>query len=141
MCTYTYAPLCAVRGNTGVEKEETPPPATLTGSRPPVTCSPLILFSLTVLVVVVSLAPSVAYGRFVSSSPIRHPLSLPLSLALFLPLLLLPSPPPPPPPSYPFVPLTYILSFLSVFLSISFIRNYASTAATQCVHADIAATL
>lgn len=23
MCTYTYAPLCAVRGNTGVEKEET----------------------------------------------------------------------------------------------------------------------
>lgn len=52
----------ALRGNTGVEKEEAllslsllplrPP----TGSRPPVTCSPLILFSLTVPVVFLSLS-------------------------------------------------------------------------------------
>lgn len=37
MCTYTYALFCAVRGNTGVEKEETPP-VIPTDSRSLVTC-------------------------------------------------------------------------------------------------------
>lgn len=77
MCTYTYAPLCAVRGNTGVEKEETllplrPPP----GSRPPVTCSPLILFSLTVPVVFLS--PSIP-----CSFATRFIFPLPPSVSLF----------------------------------------------------------
>jgi len=69
---YLRAALHGTRGNTGVEKEETlltlrPP----TGSRPPVTCSPLILFSLTIPFVFLS--PSTLCSsaiRFIFSSSI-----------------------------------------------------------------------
>lgn len=103
----------ALRGNTGVEKEETllsllplrPP----TGSRPPVTCSPLILFSLTVPVVFLSLSLSF------------HPMFVryPASYTLFLyrsPFLSLRS----------LAPVSAPLSLTLFFLSSSFIRDYAS---------------
>lgn len=103
----------ALRGNTGVEKEETllslsllplrPP----TGSRPPVTCSPLILFSLTVPVVFLSLLPphvrplpGFVLSLFLYRSPFLSPRSL--------------------------TPVSAPLSLTLFFLSSSFIRDYAS---------------
>jgi len=111
VCTYTYAPLCAVRGNTGVEKEETLLPSLPHRvSRPPVTCSPLILFSLTVPVVFLSPSTPCSSALLASYSLfLRQSLSFCLcSLISFLHLS------------------HFTLSFLSVFLSSSFIRVYAS---------------
>lgn len=101
----------ALRGNTGVEKEETllpllplrPP----TGSRPPVTCSPLILFSLTVPVVFLSLLPPRVRPL------LGFVLSLPLPVSPFLSLRSL-------------TPVSAPLSLTLFFLSSSFIRDYAS---------------
>lgn len=104
----------ALRGNTGVEKEETllslsspcdPPPGLVL----PLPASPLILFSLTVPVVFLSLSLSF------------HPMFVryPASYALFLyrsPFLSLRS----------LTPVSAPLSLTLFFLSSSFIRDYAS---------------
>lgn len=103
MCTYTYAPaLRGTRQHGGWKGGNSPPPplppsSLSTGFRPPVTCSPLILFSLTVPVVSPSLCrvrpllasyslffplPSLSLNSLVSSPHPSHspcPSSLPPS--------------------------------------------------------------
>lgn len=113
-----YVYLRAVRGNTGVEKEETLHPLRPSpGLVLPLPASPLILFSLTVPVVFLS--PSTP-----CSSAIRFIFSLPPSVSLSVSEL-----------SFSYHSLISLLSltlsFLSVFLSSSFIRDYASRIACR----------
>lgn len=123
MCTYTYAPLCAVRGNTGVEKEET-----LLSLRPPlglvlpVTWSPLILFSLTVPVVSLSLSLSFLVPRIRSLRASYSLLPLFVSFSVSARSLM---------SSLRFPLVSLILFSLSILLSTCFIRDYASCIACR----------